>query len=199
MRSYYDITLPLTPGWKAVRSTRARRGGITGDVGHDPFRASGWKTPPHAALANLDLTNLKTLEMFTRTYGPLIADIGDIPEAGEEFEVEPTLVGYMKHRLIDAWRERDARRLWTMDGLDTYYLPAVYQRGALVLSPADCFTYARLLLTRDIESGRARICKNPDCNTPYFIAKRRDQVYCEWKCANLITQRNFRKRQRRKR
>ena len=197
MRSYYDMKFGVRPGWTRVTSLSIRRNTILGTVGSDLIDSSRWPSEPHVALANLNVKDVKTLAMFTRVYGPLIADVTDIPEAGDQFEVDVPLVGYLKQRLIDAWRAKDAKGLWVMDGVERYDLALTWSGKKIQLAPADVFTYSRLLLTRDISEKRARVCANEDCIAPYFIAKRSDQIYCEWKCANLIMQRNFRKRRKR--
>src|SRR5580704_32668 len=122
MRSYYDMKFGVRPGWTRVTSLSIRRNTILGTVGSDLIDSSRWPSEPHVALANLNVKDVKTLAMFTRAYGPLIADVTDIPEAGDQFEVDVTLVGYLKQRLIDAWRAKDAKQLWVMDGDERYDL-----------------------------------------------------------------------------
>jgi hypothetical protein len=40
-------------------------------------------------------------------------------------------------------------------------------------------------------SDRTRKCLNPTCATPYFIATRRDQKFCNEKCARLVANREW--------
>lgn len=40
-----------------------------------------------------------------------------------------------------------------------------------------------LAMAYDQYAGKLRYCANPDCPAPYFIAKRKDQLYCENVCA----------------
>jgi hypothetical protein len=200
MRQYYDLSFVARPGWGRVTSLRIQGNEILGTTGHDLVDAKRWPNAPHVAFANLDLLNLETLKMFTRVYGPATSDMTKIPGLGKPFKVDRDMVGYMRERVRRAWSERDAKRLWLFDNVEFYdLLPLTLAGKTLQLAPADVFTYLRLLLTRDISEGRARICKNPDCPNPYFITRRRDQKFCEWKCANLITQRKYQERKRQKR
>lgn len=187
----------MRPGWTRVTSTALRPGKIVGTVGGELVDPRAWKDPPHMALANLDLANPKTIRMFTRLYGPLTDDV----EAGDRFEVDIKEVGYIKERVCAAWRARDAKRLWFPDGLEnltTYSLPITWGARGIELAPADVWTYLRLLLTRDIEQRRAHICPNPTCEAPYFIA-RRNKKLCSDGCRNVVGQRNFKKRWRKRR
>jgi hypothetical protein len=205
MRSYYQLTTPLRPGWCRVTSTALRPGKILGTVGGDLVDPRRWKDPPHVALANLNLTDVKAVRMFTEVYGPLEDDV----EAGEQFEVDLEEADYlggiggMKERVIDAWRSSDAKRLWVPRGgenSDRYDLPMMWGGRALELRPAGCWTFLRLLATRDIENGDARICRNPKCKElPYFVAGRNNQTFCSHPCANVVMQRNFKKRWRKRR
>jgi hypothetical protein len=40
-------------------------------------------------------------------------------------------------------------------------------------------------------SDRMRKCQNPTCDAPYFLATRRDQRYCNEKCARLVANRKW--------
>jgi hypothetical protein len=50
--------------------------------------------------------------------------------------------------------------------------------------------YLCLLLTFE-ESDRFRKCENPDCTAPYFIARRKDRMFCSEDCAHLIAARRW--------
>jgi hypothetical protein len=60
----------------------------------------------------------------------------------------------------------------------------------------DPWDFARLSFLRDQLLGRTRVCKNPNCPTPYFVYGRRRQVYCSHDCALATASRNYRKRVR---
>jgi hypothetical protein len=40
-------------------------------------------------------------------------------------------------------------------------------------------------------SDRMRKCQNPTCETPYFLASRRDQKFCDEKCSRLVANRTW--------
>jgi hypothetical protein len=197
MRPYLDISFVLRPGWARVTSLEILDSTIIGETGRDLVDPKRWPNAPHVAFANLNVTDMKTLAMFTRLYGPPTADITKIPAAGDRFEVDYFMVGRMRERVRFAWRAKDAKELWLFENVERYDMPFTVSGKKLQLAPADVFTYIRLLLTRDISENRARICANPNCPSPYFIYKRRDQKFCEHKCASLIMVQRDRERKRR--
>jgi hypothetical protein len=201
MRPYYDMSFVVRPGWRRVTSLEVLERTIfgetmvfSGETGSEIIDWKHWPDKPHVAFANLDLMDPETLKMFTKTYGPVIADLTKLPAADHRFEVDLYMVVSMRERVRSAWRAKDAKRLWLSESVERYDMPFTVSGKTLQLAPNDVFTYLRLLLTRDISEGRARICNNPDCATPYFITKRSDQTHCEWKCTNLIQQRKYRER-----
>jgi hypothetical protein len=42
----------------------------------------------------------------------------------------------------------------------------------------DLWNYIRVAFLSDHAAGRTRVCANPDCGAPYFLAKRKDQRIC---------------------
>jgi hypothetical protein len=226
-QTYYTLATSIKPGWTLPfpKSFKVKGDVITAQAGHERPDPTRWPELPHAVLANLDFPRAigapKLIE-FMRTYGPPLADLAEIPEPGEPFEISVTLVGYMQDQLRRAWQGRrnepiapnrwfprglknnivryDAKTLWFPQGPDEnrarYDLPMMWGAGGISLRVADCWTYLRLLLTRDLAEKRARFCKNPTCPEPHFIAKRNNQKFCTRDCANVIAQRNFRKRRK---
>jgi hypothetical protein len=193
MRNYYQLTAPIAPGWQRVTSTAIRPGKIVGTVGADLVNPRAWKDAPHVFLANTNMSDLKTVAMFTTLYGPLDDDV----EPGDSFEVPLERVAFYKDQLLRAWRERDASQLWILRGLELsarYDLELMWHGRGIELRPADIWTYTRLLLTRDLSTKRARICPNLTCPAPHFVARRNNQKFCSLACRGLVGQRNFRKR-----
>jgi hypothetical protein len=178
-----------------------RKRTLFGHVGDEVPNPARWKQPPHVAFANL-LIDPKSVRAFNSTYGPVITDPNEIPEAGDSFEVHLTLLGYMQDRLRDVWRDRrDLKLLWfgrggegSEDEDPGYYLPVRFTARAGELHISDCWTYLRLLLARDLLSGRARICENDTCPTPYFVARREDAIYCCHKCATDVATWRYRRK-----
>jgi len=65
-----------------------------------------------------------------------------------------------------------------------------HKRGfQLELQPDDLL--AALLLAFLSFSDRTRKCQNPTCSTPYFLASRRDQKFCNEKCSRLVANRRW--------
>jgi hypothetical protein len=196
-RTYYSISTPIEPAWTRVQSTRVVGDHIVGTVSGKLIDALAWKTEPHIALANLDTRDVKTVRMFIDTYGQLVTDAKHLPGPEEEFEVDLTIVGFFKERLVNAWRSKNAMQLWFPEGpdeLQRYDLPLGWGNRGIQISCSDVWTYLRILASNVIESGRARVCKNIDCPTPYFIAVRNNKTYCSRACASATSVRNFRKR-----
>lgn len=56
--------------------------------------------------------------------------------------------------------------------------------------------YISLIFLIDHDSGRARVCANPECETPYFLQQRTDKEFCSHRCA--VTVNNMRRAQKKK-
>ena len=214
MRAYYPLETPIVAGWRLLDPGAPLNIKRDVDVGEtdvvtfwpgstlpNPRR---WRQPPHEALANLGYPSRERtateLCTFIKQYGTLVADSSGLADSGF-FEISVTTFRNLQERLQDAWRRADAKQLWLMRGLkelDNFDLPVTWVRG-LALCPADCWTYIRLLLTRDLGAGRAKVCANPQCSlTPFFIAKRNDAMFCSHKCALDVNNRRERFRKRRR-
>jgi hypothetical protein len=59
-----------------------------------------------------------------------------------------------------------------------------WAKGSVVYVPRTEFQRAVYALLR--KSSLAKMCGNPDCPDPYFVAKRAGQRYCRDKCAELF-------------
>jgi hypothetical protein len=59
-----------------------------------------------------------------------------------------------------------------------------WQRGEFVYIPRTEFDRAVYKLFRS--SALAKVCANPDCPAPYFIAGRTTQQYCSEKCSGVL-------------
>jgi hypothetical protein len=196
--NYYTLNIKVRPGWTLPDpgSLRLRKNVLSGYAGYTVASTTRWKELPHVVFANVDSPGAATaakILQFAKTYG-VLEDL----ETGDPFEMFFDTFGYAQDKFRYAWRERDAKTLWFPFGAEQLYnyeVPFVWST-ARVLCPADVLTYMKFLLTRDLAGRRARICANKTCATPYFIAKRNNQIFCAHSCANLVTQRNFRKRRK---
>ena len=111
----------------------------------------------------------------------------------------------MQAQLREAWRQAntclftDPRGVTESFGYDMRPITWGVKRHGLEIRPASCFDYVGLLLARDIAEGSAKICQNPDCASPYFVARRSDAKFCSHPCAVAVNVKNFRQRAKRKR
>jgi hypothetical protein len=95
-----------------------------------------------------------------------------------------------------ALRKRDISRLiWKGDEAANDYLKVLlsgsrvefdWKRGEIVYKPENDFERAVYTLFRN--SSRAKVCGNPDCPSPYFIAGRKSERYCSEDCAVVYQQ-----------
>ncbi|HTB93154.1 MAG TPA: hypothetical protein VK728_10010 [Candidatus Sulfotelmatobacter sp.] len=213
-KSYYTLTTNILPGWPLPRGGhRIEQGEIASTLGSRLADAGAWKDPPHVALANLGydpakrggFASEKAIVSFLKQYGPLGARPEEVGEPGEPFWLRLASFHEMQERLREAWKKRDHRffvdpsRLKGGTGYE-HLLRVNWEMkgGMLVMRLATWYDYVAILLTRDIVERRARICGNPNCVTPYFVAERRDAKYCSHPCAVAVSVRRFRERKRRK-
>ncbi len=66
-----------------------------------------------------------------------------------------------------------------------------WRRGRFIYKPRTDFQHALYLLVS--KSRLAKVCENPDCPAPYFIARKVVQRYCSDGCAGLF-QRDWKRR-----
>jgi hypothetical protein len=59
-----------------------------------------------------------------------------------------------------------------------------WQRAQFIYEPRTEFQRALYLLFR--QSARVKVCCNPDCPAPYFVAEKTTQRYCSDKCAEVF-------------
>ncbi len=200
-KRHYEMTNEVRPGWTLPGGPIVvEKDALLGLSGPDRPVPARWKQPPHVAFANMNF-DIDSVKSFTRTYGPPILDMAQLPEEpGEQFEVNMFSVGQMQDRLRRAWRARDAKALWFPRGgeeLAIYYVAMTWSAPGMVIAPADVWTYMRLLLTRDIEAKLARMCASPKCPEPFFVAGRTNQDFCrnpKYQCGNAEMQRRWRER-----
>jgi hypothetical protein len=91
------------------------------------------------------------------------------------------------------------RLIWRGESFANEYLKALlygtrvefnWKRGEIVYEPQNDFERALYALFRN--SGLAKVCENPECPAPYFIAQRKSQCYCGEDCA-LVYQREWKR------
>jgi hypothetical protein len=215
-KRYYEISAEIRPGWTLPRTARVVGIDVDGELGSAVPDPNAWDaTPPHVIFANLGYAKKQPVSRATTTYrldglasaaeaSDFIKRYGVVGDASEERHLEPG-DGFRVSILLFSSLQENFRHRWKSGFprgagyADDYVLELT--RGAsrlFELRPADLITCMRFLLARDLEQKLARFCENPSCAAPYFVAERSDQKYCTRKCANLVMQHRWRKKQRRK-
>jgi hypothetical protein len=202
-----NASLPVDPAkWK--------------DPPHVAFANLGYDAVRRGGLATDD-----QIKMFTSRYGPLsvIQGQGAVAEqpkpsdrqeatkrvlaptqAEEQFWLSLDNFRLLQAQLRAAWKEKNSSLFTdsTNSGVSLGYelLPVSWRvtGNQMEMCLTGCDDFMGVLLTRDLAEKRTRVCQNPDCPTPYFVAGRRDAKFCSHRCAVAIGVNNFRKRQRRK-
>jgi hypothetical protein len=217
MRSYYQMTTQIRPGWRLAHpsSLKIQNGVFSGWLSSRAVDERAWRDAPHVTLANLGykpanpklVASEAEVKKFVLEYGPLGVGLMDTggSESETPFDFPIFVFRWHQQQLRDAWERRDAT-LFTdpgnfIEGLGFDYVPMNWHvtKKGVELQPANCLTYMSILLIRDIASGNARICPNPTCPAPYFIAPRTNRKFCSAACRNVVGQRNFKKRWQRRR
>jgi hypothetical protein len=211
--SYYTLAARITPGWTLAHanSLKVRDGKLQGGASGRPADVRHWPDPPHVALANLGFDRKSPkrgfaseaeIAAFTKTYGPLGTSDEAMAEPEEPFHITVESFRFHQRMLREAWEKRDPAPFTDPAGFGgPDWLPVDWkvERGRLEIRPANVYAYAGILLTRDLAERSAKVCGNPNCDSPYFVAKRRDAKYCSHPCAVAVNVRKFRQRERRKR
>ena len=189
---------------------------------YGPGFARKWPDPPHRAFANLVLDH-RSLAMFTRIYGPLyvsgwseaetalIASSKDqlrtAMELANLFVPDPKRAAEMQSVLIRAWKGAQFAIVEIEHGIKLFPWFWVTEQAfdmkdtfpdGVTLFAHDTWNLIRAAFLLDYKAGRARVCKNPDCPTPYFLRSRKGQEFCSHSCAVLINVRRFREREQKK-
>jgi hypothetical protein len=153
----------------------------------------------------LELANLgddtRSIERFRKRFYEMIPQEQDPPaslrQADESFKItvkqligielwELNLLG-LRDLVRLAWRETDLRTkeyilfLLQQKALSESYKYTVSAAFSRPLPPPNQFEQSLIYLRKS--ASIARFCGNPECNAPYFFAKRRSQKYCSEECA----------------
>lgn len=214
-KSYYTLTTQLLPGWHLPHGGHGIKDGQL-EIALGPRLADvgTWTDPPHVALANLGynpnlgggLADQKAMAAFIKRYGALGVSPEEVGEAGDPVWLSLETFHLTQERLRAAWRKRDHRLFVDPDRLKgaTGYehvlrLNWEMRDGELVMRLASWYDYVAILLARDVAERRARVCGNPNCVAPFFVANRTDTMYCSHPCAVVVNVHRFRRRQQRRR
>jgi hypothetical protein len=212
--SYYMLTTRVLPGWPLPQGGHQLKNKVLRSAfGTKLPDAASWKEPSHLVLANLGykpalrtgFASESEMLRFVKEYGPPGVSPADTGEPGDEFEISIHLFHWTQTQLREAWQKRDHRlfvdpeKFKSATGYEHMFrVNWDVRRGMLEMRLASWYDYVAILLTRDIAEKRARVCLNPECPAPYFIAGRRDAKFCSHGCASSISHKNYLKRRRRK-
>jgi hypothetical protein len=201
------MTSRMVPDWRVQKGGYAWDDNTLNSNLGPQVDVTTWDDPPHVYLANLaydpdsrgGLASKQQVLLFTRMYGPLER------EDGSPFYLELEVFHNVQKHLREAWQEQDHHRIfkrswWTGESTDEnnpehqFHVNWEVKRGRLQMKVKTCKDYLSVLLARDIIEKHAKICRNPKCPTPYFVAERTDAKYCGHPCAVTIGVKNFRQR-----
>ena len=168
------------------------------------FGTKPWPELPHVYLANMDVADIRA---FTKIYGQLCWGDELAPDRNADFVKEAQKV------LRKAWAN-DAAALrkiaegepqrphgykidlglnmpgYTTDTHERFHL-CITENG-LEIEAEDVWSFAQLAFLRDHALGKTLICANPKCETPYFLQRKRGQIFCSHRCAVAMNVRRFR-------
>ncbi|MFZ0981225.1 MAG: hypothetical protein WAN23_17620, partial [Candidatus Acidiferrales bacterium] len=182
---------------------------VKGWTGDRTAKASRWSDPPHVEFANLGYTETggvappEKIRQFLKSYGGGFGLDDVTTESGEPLHIVVSQFQSDQWRIREAWRRRDHSLYTELGGGDSMgydVMPVAWdaRRGRLSFRPVGIKLFMKILLARDISNGTARICANPGCPTPFFVAKRRDAKFCSHQCAVSVNVKNFRQRQKKR-
>jgi hypothetical protein len=175
------------------------------------------ETGLQTSLATPARLDLKALVRFVERYGvPVHAGW---PDDSGKYEVDLTEVAKLQFVLRSAWHhDTEALKLIASEQTDSpggFDWSCWKRAGELFESyPTDGFFFARPVALRrrmelvfmdlgslvqwlflvDFWNERTGICSNKECFTPYFILKRKGQIYCSHDCAAKIAVERYRRK-----
>jgi hypothetical protein len=195
----------LPEGWVLARAGHV----ITGKLGREKVQIFAHPDRAVEDFANTSSAPQDILR-FTRRYGALHRDDMEWFEivpgeniAGDSFCIHCSQWLESQDRLRTEWGRSgkpDVRLAQTLAGeisrepsvgriVKAFVRPS--NRGfQLELQPDDLL--GALWLAFLGFSDRTRKCQNPTCSSPYFLASRRDQKFCNEKCSRLVANRRWR-------
>jgi hypothetical protein len=198
MTRYYEFQTTIRYYGPTAEDIRVETGHVYATVGKLIDGTPSWRAP-HEYLAGLDLGGWQAdrIAQFTRRFGPLAPRHATAPkdriEPGDAIWIDTGNLAGLQELLRAAWRG-DGNALEEIATGLTADLDLKAQPDRLELVVSDLWTLIRLLFWRDRANGKAKVCANPDCLTPWFLESRRGQKYCSHSCAVLINVRRFRER-----
>jgi hypothetical protein len=158
-----------------------------------------WKEPPHLWMANLAVVDTKAVKAFLKKYGVLWENTGPMAGLRAAIGLQPRTFDEhcapfvaFQQMLRKAWRD-DSAALTEVEnqigaGLEISVLARLVGVGLVTKNLA---SFICVLFLRDYAEGHTKVCANPDCPAPYFLAKRKTQKYCERGDCTAYAQRQY--------
>lgn len=119
---------------------------------------------------------------------PNLLSLGMDQAVRESFSFSRNYFAERQDRLRLAWRgERTAIAMLRQSISVANFQVSLYGGSAegnkVLLRTRLLWDYVSLIFLIDHDSGRARVCANRECETPYFIQRRTDKEFCSHRCA----------------
>lgn len=188
---------------------------VRGELGSEELDFASLREPPHKIFANWTPTPEGVLE-FTKLYG-LLDPTGKycewkLGDKGRAFSFKVAswidsqkyfrqywdwnkhsgnwdVVRHDLMREFMPWKVINAPEL-SHPGIELDYIYNLGPKPYILLKAQTLWQYLCTLLAFH-SVGELRLCQNPDCPAPRFIARRKDQVYCSSDCAALLAKRRW--------
>jgi hypothetical protein len=204
VKALYSISAVLRFAGRLPKETRVSHGHVFGRMGAESVDVTRWRMPPHKLLANLPaqdtetgiktkkpvsgLADAKLMEAFVKRYGVVS---GEIREDGT-FDEDAVHFTDAQDTLRKAWMG-DASAIQEIkqqvkDALEVN--PSVRAKG-LELTTDNLWNFICVLFLLDEAAGKVGACGNPECASPYFLRKRKDQKYCGCEQCSAYAQQRY--------
>jgi hypothetical protein len=156
-----------------------------------------WRIAGHAAIFLREMANLREdgIERFQRHYENFNHyDVRHLIDWRDELRALWTRGKYTTPALQEHWR-RQPPGLTLQERICNGWLNSSEHGGLLVfwdrrerfIGPDPYELPALLAYCAFLCGDRMRVCRNRDCPAPYFVAGRKDQLYCSGACAAPAT------------
>lgn len=171
---------------------------VTATISEEPLDTSIWHDPPHVALANLITydTNTKinmkpkpgltpdgaAAVKFVKQYGfPGRTPTTKFDLSDTSTKISLAEIAKIQHRLRTAWRgiSVSGEALRATKTVPRSFSIRYAANGELEISTSELRNLMEVLFVIDYNAKKLGVCKNPDCQSPYFVKNRSTQVVCQ--------------------
>ena len=207
MRSYYALSVQFRYYGPLPEFTEVRSGHVFATLGNRVADVTRWKNPPHEWLANRSthernddgalipassggLVDPKAVAIFVKTYGALF---GAPAETNREFWEDTARFAAAIERVRSAWRGDESAIKEMEEQVESALelSPSITAQGIELVSE-NLWSFTCALFLRDRSLGKTKICASASCKNPYFLERRKGQIFCSHVCAVRENVRRFR-------